>query len=99
MAIRAGLPLADRPPVNAMPRPILMGSAARAVSGPRLASATAPTATPTTAHLGIRNFLQRLIGSSLSRSSAAGASDGRQTYTGTPGFRQGNAGVMYPERV
>src|SRR3989442_673820 len=32
--MRAGLPLADRPPVSAMPSPILIGSAARATKTP-----------------------------------------------------------------
>ena len=40
MASRAGLPLAERPPVSAMPRPILIGSAARAVKAPAPASTT-----------------------------------------------------------
>src|SRR6267142_2326269 len=47
--MRAGLPLADRPPVSAMPSPILIGSAARATKTPAPASTTAPTTTHTSA--------------------------------------------------
>src|SRR6266704_3029295 len=47
MARSAGLPLAESPPVSAMPKPILIGSAARAVNAPALASTSATTTAPT----------------------------------------------------
>src|SRR5438132_6275623 len=43
MASSAGLPLAESPPVSAMPRPILIGSAARAVNAPAVASTSVTT--------------------------------------------------------
>src|SRR2546426_7351625 len=45
-ASSAGLPLAESPPVSAMPKPILIGSAARAVGAPRPASTSAPMTPP-----------------------------------------------------
>src|SRR5437667_425612 len=50
MARSAGLPLAESPPVSAMPKPILIGSAARAVNAPALASSSATTTAPPTVH-------------------------------------------------
>src|SRR6266478_7548111 len=47
MARSAGLPLAESPPVSAMPKPILIGSAARAVNAPALASTSVTTTAPT----------------------------------------------------
>src|SRR5262245_49877244 len=61
----AGLPLAERPPVRAMPKPILIGSAARARYVPALASTTAPSTNPMRAHLTIRGFRGCVIASSL----------------------------------
>jgi hypothetical protein len=50
--------LAERPPVNAMPRPILMGFALSAVADPTLERANAMPSTAATA----RNVHQRLKG-------------------------------------
>src|SRR5439155_18584853 len=49
MAISAGLPFAERPPVSAMPSPILIGSAARATNTSAPASASVPATAPTSA--------------------------------------------------
>src|SRR2546421_160402 len=51
MARSAGLPLAESPPVSAMPKPILIGSAARAVNAPALASTSVTTTAPTRAQV------------------------------------------------
>src|SRR5512137_2980876 len=53
-ASRAGLPLAESPPVSAIPKPILMGSAARATNTPAPASTTAPMTTEITTQLRTR---------------------------------------------
>src|SRR5919198_3520718 len=66
MAISAGLPLAERPPVRAMPRPILMGSAARAVGAPSPASANVPMTAAIRTHVPIPGLPYPLIAPSLS---------------------------------
>src|SRR5262249_48829125 len=54
MAISAALPLAARPPVNAIPKPILIGSAAPAVPGHTPEQSTARIRRPTTGHRRVR---------------------------------------------
>ena len=49
IASNAGLPFADKPPVSAMPRPILIGSAARATNTPAPVSPSVPATAPTSA--------------------------------------------------
>src|SRR5262245_1132309 len=49
----AGLPLAESPPVSAMPRPILIGSAARATNAPEPTRTSTKATTPITAQVRI----------------------------------------------
>src|SRR5204862_3237038 len=65
----AGLPLAESPPVSAMPKPILIGSAPRATNTPPLASTSAPTVAPIRAQLRIAHVPYRFIGSFSLRAS------------------------------
>src|SRR5207249_2400649 len=68
-ASSAGLPLAESPPVSAIPKPILIGSAPRARNTPPLASTSAPTVAPIRAQLRIPHVPYRFIGSLSPRAS------------------------------
>src|SRR5688572_18434428 len=65
MASSAGLPLADSPPVRAMPKPILIGFCALAVNTPAPASTTVTVTAVITAQVNGR-LQSWLIASSLS---------------------------------
>src|SRR5437660_12262997 len=65
MARSAGLPLAESPPISALPKPILIGAAARAVNAPSLASSSATTTAPTRVQV-IDRFQDCFMPSSLS---------------------------------
>src|SRR5882762_9608179 len=66
MASSAGLPLAESPPVSAMPKPILIGSAAWATNVPALATTNVPVRAPISAQLRSGRIQSWLIASSLS---------------------------------
>ena len=81
MASSAGLPLAESPPVRAMPKPILIGSAARATNAPALASTTSPMTVPIRTQVRIGCLQGCFIAPSLLRVSRGSAPVGRRAKT------------------
>src|ERR1700687_3731063 len=85
-ASSAGLPWGESPPVSAMPKPILMGSAARATNAPAPASTTAPA----TSEMTIQTRTCGLLGSFIDPSlSVAHAPFGARRSLGAPRLRPG----------
>src|SRR5882672_4863027 len=101
MARSAGLPLAESPPVSAMPKPILIGSAARAVKVPALASTSVTTTAPTRAQ--VIDRLQDCFMPSLPLCSPR-AGGGPQTAPGAVGLSRpprphARRGALYDRRA
>src|SRR5215469_14359119 len=70
MASSAGLPLAERPPVRAMPRPILIGSAARATGISPTAATRTSVATTSPIRARVR-FMGTSVATYITRREAA----------------------------